>query len=67
MFDGSQYHKANMECNTTASNLKLQSNMLGIYNKATQIHSKQVHNMPSEHSKVIPFTASVDIKNTEQQ
>ena len=65
MVDGSQYHKAaNDECKTIASSLKLQSDMPGIYNNATQMHSTQVYNT---HSSVIPLTANVDIKNTEQQ
>ena len=68
MVDGSQYHKAaSDECKTMASNLKLQSEMQGISNNATQMHSKQVHNMPSKHSSVIPLTDSVNIKNTEHQ
>ena len=68
MVDGSQYHKAaNDECKTIASSLKLQSDMTGIYNNATQMHSTQVYNTHSKHSSVIPLTANVDIKNTEQQ
>ena len=68
MVDGSQYHKAaNDECKTIASNLKLQSDMPGIYNNASQMHSTQVYNMHSKHPSVIPLTANVDIKNTEQQ
>ena len=68
MVDGSQYHKAaNDECKTIASSLKLQSDLTGIYNNATQMHSTQVYNTHSKHSSVIPLTANVDIKNTEQQ
>ena len=68
MVDGSQYHKAaNDECKTIASSLKLQSDIPGIYNNATQMHSTQVYNTHSKHSSVIPLTANVDIKNTEQQ
>ena len=68
MVDGSQYHKAaNDECKTIASSLKMQSDMTGIYNNATQMHSTQVYDTHSKHSSVIPLTANLDIKNTEQQ
>ena len=49
MVDGSQYHKAaNDECKTIASSLKLQSDIPGIYNNATQIHSTWRRKMSQE-------------------